>query len=258
MKKNLIISLTAAILLSISPLFQACSHEEVKAEATENLYLDNYRSNLSEIFESLSQDLATIDKVQDLKFKHLFASALEHTYQDEEILERYYHTYKQAKIGNNGLIQKSEENIAFKELMHSFDSYEEAISTLNRLIEERAAAEWQLAHYAVMIEVLDFYNTHQEFLTEYFMEHLGKRAYQKSCEWWRSWGKCISGIIGGALNQGLAGCGVGAGIGAAVSGPPSHLSIAGATIGCQVGASIGFVSGALEGASSSCGEGCDQ
>ena len=257
MKKNLIITLTAAILLSISPLFQACSHEEVKAEASENLYLNNYRSNLSEIFESLNQDLATVTKVQDLKFKHLFASALERKYQDKEILERYFQTYRLAKSGNNGLIQKSEENTNFKDLMLSFDSYEEALSTLNHLIEEKAAEEWQIEFYVVMIELLDHFNQHQNFYSEYFSEYKEDEKRAKNCGWWQSWGKCVSGTIGGALTGGMAGCGVGAAVGAAVVGPPSLLSIAGAIAGCEIGGAIGLVSGALEGAAGSC-DGCDE
>jgi len=89
----------------------------------------------------------------------------------------------------------------------------------------------------------------------------GSNSNQEEQSWWSSWGKCASGIIGGAFTHGLAGCGVlgavggtvGAGsgfVGGGVGAVPGAAS--GAAIGCVAGGVIGAVGGAFSGAADSC------
>ncbi len=68
----------------------------------------------------------------------------------------------------------------------------------------------------------------------------GTKSKKKS--WWKRWGKCVAGTLGGAITGGLGGCGIGSAAGLGFGSVP----------GCGVGAVVGGIGGGLTGAAASC------
>jgi hypothetical protein len=73
-------------------------------------------------------------------------------------------------------------------------------------------------------------------------------------DWFKRNAECITAVIGGAITNGIAGCGVGAAflgaVGGFTAGPPGAL--AGAIQGCGYGGAIGALGGALEAGADHC------
>ncbi|WP_294220858.1 hypothetical protein [uncultured Chryseobacterium sp.] len=71
--------------------------------------------------------------------------------------------------------------------------------------------------------------------------------------WWKSWGKCLAGTLGGAITGGVVGCGgIGAIGGLVGSVVPGAGTAVGAAAGCIGGGIAGAIGGGLTGAATLC------
>jgi len=256
MKKNLIISLTAAILLSISPLFQACSHEEVLIERAPNESLFLFQAEMDDFFSSIDQAIKTNAAGDKFSLKQLFKDVVTNKYTSQDALDNFDHQFKRLSKGFTP--NSKSEYTDFQKLIFSFESYEEAVSVLNQKIEEGEGDEIQLQSYTVMVGILNLFNEHPKEFEEFFRTYEEGEKRAKKCGWWESWGECAAGIAGGVLEGIVGGCtsvGGTAAIVGALGGPFGTAK--GAIVGCIGGGLVGAIYGGLNGATGNC-DGCGE
>lgn len=114
---------------------------------------------------------------------------------------------------------------------------------LERLLEEVVASEAKveeknplLIHLSSQLVAHGFIESNLDLL-----ELTNKQA--RGSDWWKDWGRCAAGIVGGAGIAALGGCAVGAQVGLGIASIP----------GCGVGAIMGGIFGGLSGAAAACG-----
>ena len=256
MKKNLIITLTAAILLSISPLFQACSQEEIQEPKKSSLFIEELEMNLELMFQEVGAKLQQWEKGDKLKFKHIFSAAVKKVYPGLEAQDIFEESFRKAKARDI----RAKAEITHPELVELFEqseSYEVAYEGVLNLIDQAEEETQNMYDYMAMREVLAFLEVNQEVITDYFYELREEGKMAKGCGWWKSWGKCLSGIVGGTITGSITGCvagGVIAGQAGVVGGP---IGVAGAAAsGCTVVGIWGGIAGGFTGAAASC-DGCE-
>ncbi|MDW3648671.1 MAG: hypothetical protein R8P61_16510 [Bacteroidia bacterium] len=256
MKKNLIITLTATILLTISPLFQACSQEEVGIEQVRNEEILLFQTEIQELFSHVSEAMRGNTANKASKLKEVFKNVLWSTYESQDSFDSFDLQYKRMSTGSS--LTKASEYTELQKLIYSFDTYEEAVSKLNQKLEEGQGNEVEQQTYVVMIGILNLFNEHPDEFEKFFRTKGEGEKRAKKCGWWESWGECASGIIGGALEGIVGGCtsvGGTAAIVGAIGGP--FTAAKGAVVGCIGGGVVGAVYGGLNGATGNC-DGCGE
>lgn len=120
------------------------------------------------------------------------------------------------------------------------DEYFVAIENIVKKYDDYLSNE-ELQAFDISLDVA--YEVTNRYLLEHANMEMSTRATKKKENeeeesWWSKWGKCASGIVGGACTEGIAGAGIGYMIG-------FHA-------GAAVGAVVGAIGGGLTGASLAC------
>lgn len=254
MKKNKLLIYCSAILLSFSFAFQACTPEEVKLTENEISYFDLYKAEVNEILSLLDQGIEAQKGQKRIKFKNIFEQSIRGKYQNQEALANFDQRYEEVKSLES--LEKAEEYSDFQKLIFSFNSYEEALSTLQQMLENEEGSPAQLEATYALIGIIQLFNEHPIELEEYFRTYEGEK--RAKCGWWESWGECAAAIIGGAFEGAAGGCLTAGAVGltyGALGGPVSSAKAG--IIGCIGGAVVGAVAGGINGSVGNC-DGCSE
>ncbi|MBO6587423.1 MAG: hypothetical protein JJ953_15045 [Gracilimonas sp.] len=247
--------------------FSACNTGVSSNEQVINV--QEVRADLSNRFDNLEEALKNSEaNIIDAKiFKE---EALKYLLNIDKSSENYVVASKNYDIAYSDIINKNslksrdneplitqEINALSSQVVNASDY--ESIKVLFDNFYERVLSsdKFTLTEQNQLLNAAAWYEASLSFYKDNYQMFVGGSSFKTitsmkliGCGWWKRWGKCVAGTLGGYYGGALAGCGIGGGVGAAAGG-------VGAIPGCGIGATIGAVGGALTGAAASC-DGCSQ
>ncbi|QZE14272.1 hypothetical protein K4L44_17450 [Halosquirtibacter laminarini] len=124
------------------------------------------------------------------------------------------------------------------ELLKQIDSYLGAKGFLALLKEDVLHASLSVEEKTEIVNRIEFAIA--------FMEWSKSKTNDITDGWWRSWGKCVAGIVGGTLTGGVMGAAAGGAFGTVA------LPLLGTVSGASLGMVVGAIGGGLSGAALAC------
>lgn len=235
-KSKLTISIILIFVITILASCNKHNQEEIIESKYSNLAL-LVKDGLENIGQNLREQQSTFNDQELVKL------SVEEYYSDEpEIYHVFFTEYEKSiskshlkNTANNEVINAVVDDIEIG-LVNSSDAGE-FTDFLQAKFDEVFRSEMQLKNKDLLLQYIVTYKTSIEFIrnNQDIIPH--QNDHFKKGGWWKSWGKCVAGIVGGAGLGGLAG-------GAAASVIPG--------LGTVAGIIVGGVSGGLSGAAASC------
>lgn len=232
---------TILLVLACFLSFSSCKNDNDDHGLSNKEIVEKYRETFDDFYEKI--DLETLTNKDDLK--SYFSSEYTNTYGSSADITAFNNGYNQglnAQQNNNPFVlSKVEQAIA------DADSANDVIETLVNLSNDESIKLEDRIQFAITAESFEYVEENAEYIN---VTLLGNKMAQgevfKKAAWWKKWGKCVFGTVGGGV-VGAATVGLAA---AAITAIPT-VGI-GALPAGVIGGVVGAVGGGMSGASSSC------
>lgn len=250
MKKHIVLFITTTLLFTFTSIFYACTQEDPIEDLEQITDLGNFEADLQAVFNIANQNMELVKSGRKWNPEVTFLNAVTQVFPGSTTEESFQTNYVLATSSNPNGIQKDIAPTDLELLIKRFEDEAQGIQILNDNINSNEFSVEQKQQFIVLRESIKFFSQNNNVLSEYINHSRAQNnKVIPKCGWWKSWGKCVAGTLGGLGTGAAAGCWAGGSSGV-YAGPT------GIGVGCTAGAVAGGIFGALTGAASSC-DGCE-
>lgn len=251
MKKIILKRVPLVAFFGIAIFFISCSKNSVQSLGSEQAHLNEYENELNKVFKKSTNLIKTNQPQTKEQFKAILADSYVAVLGENARLNVFNESF--SKIGSSRMERRSDfAKNKISEIMFSSIDENKAIESLEILINDENVSVEDKLDFINMKESLVFVAENHKFIEDNLLQKIDNKSFKPKPKpapvksWWDSWGKCVSGTLGGAITTGGGGLLAGASAGTIV------LPLVGTVFGAAVGGVLGLVGGALVGAAASC------